>query len=123
MDKLVEAFVASLMALVDARLIEHGLLVEEAEETPPPKKGAKGGAKAKAAAPAEPEDEEITLDSLKAKITEVVESKGKDAAKDILKKYKVAKLSDLPEAKYVKLDADLTAALADGEESDDDLLG
>lgn len=110
---------AALHAVMDARLVEHGLL-----EAP---KGTKATTK-KAAPPAdEPADEdtEINFDTLKEKITNLVKSKGKEAAKTLLTKFKVGKLGDLPEAKFAKLDAELDKALAaeDDDSGSDDLFG
>lgn len=107
---------AALLCVIDARLTEHGLL--EVAPAPPKGKGKPAG-KAKAA---EAEEETIDFDSLKAKITEVMNSKGKDEAKAILKKFKVEKLSDLPEAKFGKLNEALDAALG-AEEDGGDLFG
>ncbi len=108
-----DALVAALNELVDARLVEHGLL--EVEKP----KGAKGkpAGKAKAAA----DDDEVTFETLKEKISELVNSKGKDAAKAILKTFKVEKLSDVAEAKFAKINAALDEAL--GEEGGEDLFG
>jgi len=100
----------ALCNLIDQRLQEHGLLTDPAEA---PGKKAKGKGK--------PAVEEVTLDSLKDKLTELVNKKGKDAAKELLKKAKVAKLSDLQEKHYAKFDELLTAEL--GESGDDDLFG
>lgn len=108
-----EQLIAALNALVDARLTEHGLLeAEKPEPEPDTKKPAKGGKKTKAP--------EMDFDSLKTKITALVNAKGKDAAKELLAKYKVGKLSDLPEAKYGAFASDLDNAL---EDEDSDLFG
>lgn len=107
-----EELKAALIALIDERLTELGLLVEEPAK--PAKKG-KAGKKAVAI-----EDEEVTEDTLKEKITALVNSKGKDAAKALLKKAKVEKLSELDEKHYEKFNALLDAELA---EDGEDLFG
>lgn len=99
----------ALNALIDARLAEHGLLQEEVKGGGKGGKGKKGG------------DDEVDLDSLKAKVTELVNKKGKDAAKVLLKKAKVEKLSELPEKHYAKFNELLDAEL--GENNEDDLFG
>lgn len=108
-----EELKAALDALIDARLIEVGLM-----EDPNAKgKGGKGGKGGKAAAAA---DDEVTLDTLKEKITTLVNKKGKDAAKALLKKAKVEKLNELPEKHFAKFNELLDAEIG-GEE--DDLFG
>jgi len=111
-----QELLAVLNGLIDARLIEHGLL-----EAPKGNKKTAGKAK-----PEDPDDDEPTVDfnSLKEKITDLVKSKGKEAAKDLLKKFKVEKLGDVPEAKFAKLDAELDKALAEEDDAgSDDLFG
>lgn len=103
----------ALVNLIDMRLQEHGLLEDPAEK----KKAAPGkAAKGKAA-----EADEITLDTLKDKITTLVNKKGKDEAKALLKKAKVDKLSELAEKHYAKFNELLDEAI--GAEADDDLFG
>lgn len=108
---------AAVQGVIDARLIEHGLL----EEEKPAGKAGKGKPAAGKGKPAAADDDEVTFDSLKEKVTEVVNSKGKDAAKAILKQFKVEKLSDVPEAKFAKINAALDEAL--GEAGGEDLFG
>lgn len=107
---------AAVQGVIDARLIEHGLLEEEK-----PAKGKPAAGKPAKGKPAAADDDEVTFESLKEKVTEVVNSKGKDAAKAILKQFKVEKLSDVPEAKFAKINAALDEAL--GEAGGDDLFG
>lgn len=118
MEKLKDA----LNELIDARLIELGLVVEEPAA---PAKGAKGGkGKGKSAPEPEPEEEEVTLDSIRTKLSAYIEANGKDEAKKLLKKFKVERVGDLPEAKFEKFNAELDAALGDGGDGDgdDDLM-
>jgi hypothetical protein len=115
MENLVEA----LQALVDARLQEHGLL-----DAPAAKGKAKANGKGKAAKEEVEDDGEITLETLKAKVTDLVDKQGKDAAKALLKKAKVEKLVDLAEKHYEKFNTLLDEALkAGGEEDEDELFG
>lgn len=79
---------------------------------PVAEKPAKGG---KAKAPA------VTFDILKAKLTELVNIKGKEAAKDILSDFGAAKLVDLDEENYAEAHSKAVALLAaDETDSDDD---
>lgn len=106
-----EALNDALAAFIVAQLIEHGLL-----EKP---KGAKAGKVGKAK-----EEDEVTIDTVKEKLTALVEAKGKAEAVALLKKYKAAKIGDLPEAKWAKFIADVDAATeAGGDEGADDLFG
>ena len=106
-----DELIAALNAAIDARLIELGLL-----EDPNAGKGKGKGKKA-----AKPADDEITLDSLKDKVTELVNKKGKDSAKALLKKAKVEKLGELDEKHYAKFNELLDKELE--EEAGDDLFG
>lgn len=78
------------------------------------------GAKAKAAA--------ITLDVLRAKLTELVNAKGKDVAREILSGLGAAKLTDLDEDNYADAHAQAVEKLNEEEEEaaeddDTDLFG
>lgn len=82
-------------------------------------KPAKGG---KAKPPA------ITFDILKAKLTELVNAKGKEAAKEILSEFGAPKLVDLDEENYAEAHSKAVAALAADDEDDsggddDDMFG
>lgn len=107
-----EELVAAINALIDARLTEHGLLQTD---DPAPTK-AKGKGKTKGG-------DAVDLDSLKAKVTELVNKKGKDAAKALLKKAKIDKLSELPEKHYAKFNELLDAELSEDDDGGDDLFG
>lgn len=101
----------SLNEIIDARLKELGLLEEKTSK--------KGGKSKKA----EPEDDgEVTLETLKEKVTALVNKNGKDAAKALLKKAKVDKLSDLDEKHYEAFNKKLDEELGEGDD-DEDLFG
>lgn len=91
-----------------------------AEKVAPPVKPAKA-AKTKAATPA------ITFEVLKAKLTELVNTKGKEAAKEILSTFGAPKLVDLDEENYADAHAAAVAAMAEADEpastDDDDMFG
>jgi hypothetical protein len=72
-------------------------------------KPAKGG---KAKAPA------ITFEILKAKLTDVVNAKGKDAAKEILSEFGAVKLVDLDEDSFADAYAKAVEALSEEDEVD-----
>ena len=105
MDELMEA----INAVIDARLTEHGLLEEKKTEKTT-KAGTKKGKK----------DEVIDADTLKEAFVALVNAKGKDEAKNVLKKLKVAKLSEIEEDDYEKA---LGVIKSSTGEEDDDLLG
>jgi hypothetical protein len=82
----------------------------------------KPAAKGKAKAPV------ITFDDVKAKLTELMNTKGKDAVKEILSEFGAAKLADLDTDSYADAHAKAVAAMAEEEEAteaggDDDLFG
>jgi hypothetical protein len=82
-------------------------------------KSAKAG---KAAAPA------VTFDDVKAKLTELMEAKGKQEVKELLSEFGAAKLADLDEGDYTEVHAKAVEKLAaeedgDGDGDDDDMFG
>lgn len=91
------------------------------ETTVKPAKAAKAAKPAKAAAPA------ITFEVLKAKLTELVNTKGKEAAKEILSTFGAPKLVDLDEENYADAHAAALAAMAEADEppaaEDEDMFG
>jgi hypothetical protein len=87
------------------------------EEEAKPAKGKTGKGKAKAA----DADDEVTIDTLKEKITQLVDKKGKDHVKALFKKAKIEKLPELAEKHYIKFNEVLDGELAEGD--GDDLFG
>ena len=80
-------------------------------------KSAKGG---KVKAPT------ITFEDVQAKLTELMESKGKQAVKELLSEYGAAKLKDLEEENFSEIHAkavELLNADEDGDDDDDDMFG
>jgi hypothetical protein len=69
-------------------------------------------ASAPAAAPAAPAAAKHTLEQMQARCKELMEKKGKDALVAVFTKMSAKKLSDVKEADYGKLDAEITGALA-----------
>lgn len=70
----------------------------------------------------------ITFEALKAKLSDVVDNKGKEAAREILSAFGAAKLVDLEEDDYEKAYSDAVAALAEEVETEttddsDDMFG
>jgi len=70
----------------------------------------------------------VTFDVLKAKLTELVSAKGKEAVKEILSDFGAPKLVDLAESDYPAAYAQAVAAIAADEEEettedDDDMFG
>jgi hypothetical protein len=89
------------------------------------KSGAKPAAE-KPAKPAKAKTPAITFEILKAKLTELVNTKGKEAAKEILSEFGAPKLVDLSEDDYSDAHAKAVAALADDEEpagEEEDMFG
>lgn len=80
-----------------------------------------------AAKSAKPKAAAITFEVLKAKLTELVNAKGKEAAKEILSGFGAPKLVDLDEENYVEAHAQAVAAMVDDEPEvpadDDDMFG
>ena len=101
--------------------------------------GSTGGSKGKSAAAAPavaakpakaakaPKAPAITFEVLKAKLSELVNTKGKEAAKEILSQFGASKLVDLDEENYAEAHAAAVAAMAEDEEDtsggDDDMFG
>lgn len=82
----------------------------------------------KPAKPAKAKPAAITFETLKAKLTELVNSKGKEAAKEILSEFGAAKLVDLDEENYADAHAKAVEAMAAEEEDptaddSDDMFG
>lgn len=91
--------------------------------TPPAEVAAKPAAKS-----AKPKAAAITFEVLKAKLTELVNAKGKEAAKEILSGFGAPKLVDLDEENYTEAHSQAVAAMAEEEPDDtsgdaDDMFG
>lgn len=92
--------------------------------------GAANGKAAKETKPAKaakkPAAPAITFEVLKAKLTELVNTKGKEAAKEILSTYGAPKLVDLDEENYADAHAAAVAAMAEPDAAagdDEDMFG
>lgn len=107
---------------------------DESHATAPASNGATNGAAngkaAKETKPAKaakkPAAPAITFEVLKAKLTELVNTKGKEAAKEILSTYGAPKLVDLDEENYADAHAAAVAAMAEPDAAagdDEDMFG
>ena len=91
-----------------------------ASTAPAKKVAAKSAAGGKSKAPV------ITFDDVKAKLTELMEAKGKETVKQLLSEFGAAKLGDIGEENYGEIHARAVAAMVDEEDGggdDDDMFG